>query len=552
MIDTSNLYDAVIVGGGPAGLTAAIYLSRARYRTLVVEKDRIGGQITITSDVVNYPGVLATTGEALTRTMRQQAEGFGAEFKIAEVTGLDMDGEDSGVKIVHTDKGDIACHAVLLATGASPRRVGFEGEEEFQGHGVAYCATCDGEFFTGKEVLVVGGGFAAAEEAVFLTKYASHVTILVRKDDFSCAAAVSEPAKNHPKITIKYNTRIVRVEGDKALRSAVLEDTKTGEQMIWRPQDDGDTFGIFVFAGNVPATELVQGIAEVDPRGFIVIDEHNMTTEPGLFAAGDVCNKVLRQVATAVGEAASTATEMERYIAQRHEATGLIPQVEVPEKTVAAPREQEEAAAGSKDGAFFGSDVLSQLEAVFARMERPLVLRLSLDARPVSADLRGYMEELAKLTDKLSIEVVDAVQGDDLPKVEIFRADGSWTGLAFHGVPTGHEFTPFVLGLYNAAGSGQAVDETDMAAIEAIDAKVDMTIAVGLSCTMCPDLVQACQRIASLNDNITARVFDVAHFPALQQKYDIMSVPCLIVDKGGRETVEFGRKNINGVLELIS
>ena len=156
----ANLYDAVIVGGGPAGLTAAIYLARARYRVLVVEKERFGGQIAITDEVVNYPGVIKTSGAQLGDTMRRQAEGFGAEFLLAEVTGLDMDGD---VKRVRTTKGEIPALGVLLATGASPRRVGFAGEDEFRGHGVAYCATCDGEFFAGKQVFVVGGGFAAAE-----------------------------------------------------------------------------------------------------------------------------------------------------------------------------------------------------------------------------------------------------------------------------------------------------------------------------------------------------------------------------------------------------
>ena len=167
--DIENVYDAVVIGGGPAGLTAALYLARARYRVLVVERERFGGQITITSEVVNYPGVLSASGEQLTDTMRRQAESFGAEMLLATVTSLDLAGD---VKVVRTSRGDIRCLAALLATGASPRGAGFAGEDEFRGHGVAYCATCDGEFFTGREVFVVGGGFAAAEEAVFLTAYA--------------------------------------------------------------------------------------------------------------------------------------------------------------------------------------------------------------------------------------------------------------------------------------------------------------------------------------------------------------------------------------------
>ena len=162
-----NLYDVIIIGGGPAGLTAALYLARAKYRTLVLEKDKIGGQITITHEVVNYPGVFRTSGEKLTQTMRRQAQVFGAEFKLAEVESLDVSGD---IKKVRTAQGELNAFGVLLATGAHPRMVGFRGETDFRGRGVAYCATCDGEFFTGKEVFVVGGGFAAAEEAVFLTK----------------------------------------------------------------------------------------------------------------------------------------------------------------------------------------------------------------------------------------------------------------------------------------------------------------------------------------------------------------------------------------------
>ena len=179
MKDIKELYDVVVIGGGPAGLTAALYLARARYRVVVVEKEHFGGQITITDEVVNFPGVERTSGKALTETMRRQAQSFGAEFLLAEVTGLAMDGD---VKTVKTSRGELHCFGVLLATGAHPRSVGFAGEVEFKGRGVAYCATCDGEFFAGKEVFVVGGGFAAAEESVFLTKYARHVGDPPRKN----------------------------------------------------------------------------------------------------------------------------------------------------------------------------------------------------------------------------------------------------------------------------------------------------------------------------------------------------------------------------------
>ena len=224
-MDPKQLYDVVIIGG-PAGLTAGLYLARAKYRVLIVEKAAFGGQITITDQVVNYPGVLHTSGRELTETMRQQAQSFGAEFLLAEVTGLSL---DDTVKTVKTDRGDLSCFGVLWATGAHPRMVGFPGEEAFRGRGVAYCATCDGEFFTGRDVFVVGGGFAAAEEAVFLTKYARHVTILIRGKDFSCAPTAADMARSHPKITVLTHTQVQAVEGDSALRLLRYQNTETGQ-----------------------------------------------------------------------------------------------------------------------------------------------------------------------------------------------------------------------------------------------------------------------------------------------------------------------------------
>ena len=305
-----NLYDVIIIGGGPAGLTAGLYLARAKYRTLILEKEKFGGQITITHEVVNYPGVEHTSGAELTETMRRQAENFGVEFQLTEVEGLELSGD---VKTVKTARGDLKAFGVLLATGASPRMVGFKGEADFRGRGVAYCATCDGEFFTGKEVFVVGGGFAAAEEAVFLTKYARHVHILIRKEDFSCAKSVADNARNHPKITVHTNTEVEEVLGDSVLRAIRYRNNKTGEVTEYRdPQ--GDNIGVFVFAGYAPATGLVKGIADLNEQGYVLTDRSMKTSVDGLYAAGDVCVKALRQVVTAAGDGAIAAMAACRYL----------------------------------------------------------------------------------------------------------------------------------------------------------------------------------------------------------------------------------------------
>ena len=538
MEQMEHLYDVVVIGGGPAGLTAALYLARARYRVVVVEQERFGGQITITSEVVNYPGVERTSGAELTETMRRQAERFGAEFLLAEVTGLELEGD---VKTVRTSRGALSCFGVLLATGAHPRMVGFRGEEQFRGRGVAYCATCDGEFFTGKDVFVVGGGFAAAEESVFLTKYARHVTILIRGDDFTCAQATADAARNHEKITILTNTVVEEVSGDTALRSIRMRNTKTGEETEHQAAD-GETFGVFVFAGYEPATELVRGLAELDGQGYILTDRSQKTTADGLYAAGDVCVKPLRQVVTAVGDGALAATELERLCAAMQQKTGLRPQA--PKSRTPEP----EAKTQTNDSLFTG-EMLSQLQTVFERMASPLILRLCLDETPVSAELEHYMQELAAQSDKLSVEQGDPSKVQHLPCVQICRSDGSWTGLAFHGVPGGHEFTSFVLGLYNAAGPGQALDEDTEAAIRAIRKPVELQVLVSLSCTMCPELVTAAQRLAAAHPDISAQVYDLNHFPDLREQYQVMSVPCLVVNRG--EQISFGKKNIRQLLELL-
>lgn len=537
-----NLYDVIIIGGGPAGLAAAIYLARAKYRVLIVEKERFGGQITITSEVVNFPGVFKTSGKDLTETMRKQAEAFGAEFMLAEATGFDLTGD---IKKVITNRGELFCFGILHATGAHPRKIGFKGENEFKGHGVAYCATCDGEFFTGKEVFVIGGGYAAAEESIFLTRYAKHVTIFIRGDDFSCAKSIADMAKNHEKITVLTNTIIVSAEGDTALRLLKYKNIKTGEVTEYKAKN-GETFGIFVFAGYEPETEFVKNIVKLDEKGYVETDEQQKTNVDGLYAAGDVCVKNLRQVVTAVGDGAIAATELERYAAAMQKKTGR--------KAKRKDNARQESAEDSKetenkDDTLFDADTKVQLKAVFSKMEHPLLLKLYLNEKPLSKELENYVRTMAKLTDKLSVEVVREHTEKETPCVRIFRQDHSDTGLAFHGVPGGHEFTSFVLGLYNAAGTGQSIDESLKEQIGNIRKEIHMQILVSLSCTMCPELVTAAQKIASMNPLVTAEVYDINHFGDKKEKYNVMSVPCLVINE---DKVTFGKKNIEQILQLLS
>ena len=583
----NDLYDVIVIGGGPAGLTAGLYLARARYRVLILEKDDFGGQITITNEVVNYPGVGRTTGRALTQTMRQQAQDFGAEFLSAEAIGLDVHGD---VKTVHTSRGDLKAFGILIATGASPRKLGFEGESDYAGRGVAYCATCDGEFFAGKEVLVVGGGFAASEESVFLTTYASKVTVLVREQDFTCDAAVAAAAKNNPKIDVRYQVDLQGVTaGQGGLREASILNRATGQTETWKPADGG-TFGVFVFAGYVPATNLVRGVVELDDYGYVVTHGYLETSVPGVYAAGDLRAKNLRQVVTATADGAIAAVELERYAKRMSEKTGLTPQRPVscayeqsttktdaasldataPTPTPApATKRNADAAANAvrKPGELFSDATRQQLNVVFGRMSRPVTLALELDDTPLSTELRGFIDAVVALSGgKLKSTVDDGEYEKDDTGRAVFDVehvlpaarpcvrmvvDGKSTGLAFHGVPSGHEFNSFVLGLYNAAGPGQPLGDDLIERAKSIASPLNIMILVSLTCTMCPETVLASQRLASLNPAVRAEAYDVSHFPELRDHYGAMSVPCIVINRGGEQTVEFGKKSIPQMLDLI-
>lgn len=538
---TKNLYDVIIIGGGPAGLTAALYLARARYRVLVIEKEQFGGQITITNDVVNYPGVESGSGEEITAVMRRQAQGFGAEFLLAEAARITGDGD---FKRVQTSRGEYSAFGLIIATGAHPRSIGFEGEQEFKGRGIAYCATCDGEFFTDLDVFVVGGGFAAAEEAVFLTKYARQVTILVRGSDFTCAKATADIVKQHEKIQVHYNTVVETVLGETSLQALRYRNTQTGETTEYQPPQ-GETFGVFIFAGYVPDTALVKGLIHLDEQGYIITDSNQKTSQDGIYGAGDVCVKNLRQMVTATADGAIAATELERYVAALQKKTGHIPQQPV---TRTASKSQAKKPEPSTGESFFTDEIRAQLAGVFAKMEKPLLLRIYLDERPVSMELRGFSEELAAMTDKITTDQQSGSVEKETPCVEIFTPDGRERGIAFHGVPGGHEFNSFILGLYNAAGPGQSLEAGILERLHAIQKPLSLKIFVSLSCTKCPELVMAAQRMAAENPNIRAEAYDLNHFPALKNTYNVMSVPCLVVND--RE-ISFGKKNIQQLLDYV-
>ncbi len=550
-------YDVIIVGAGPAGLSAAIYLARAQYSVLLMEKGRAGGQVAITSEVVNYPGVLTASGEELTNIMHRQAEGFGAVFMTAEVTDLQL---DQPVKRVVTTQGEFTALGVIAAMGANPRKIGFAGEAEFQGRGVAYCATCDGEFFMGKDVFVIGGGYAAAEESVFLTRFAKKVHIIMRKGGFSCAESIARPAKEHPKIEISYHTEIIRVEGDTALRKAVFRNNRTKETWEYNAAP-GDTFGVFVLAGYLPSTSLLRGKVALTEDGYVITDDRHKTDKDGVYAAGDLCVKSLRQVVTAVSDGAVAATSLEKYISELHregypkgtvysqeERTAKADTGQTKAEEVKEPEEAKPAPAGGI--AMIPEAVMEKIRQTLSPLRRKVVLEGLLDDSSLSRRVEAFLTEISTAHEKVSMRLnrdPEFQEGQWYPAIRILDGNGKYLRAQFHGVPGGHELTGFLTAILAAGGAGEDMGTAVEKARELPD-KLNLKILVTLSCVMCPDLVMAAQRIALENPLVEAEVFDVAYYPTLREKYNIMSVPCLVIND---EKTHFGRKNLDQLVSLL-
>ncbi|NLM04321.1 MAG: thioredoxin-disulfide reductase [Clostridiales bacterium] len=310
-----NIYDVIIIGGGPAGLSAGLYAARSKMSTLVLEKESAGGQMAITNEIANYPGSIENaTGSTLANRMMEQCKEFGVEFKIDQVTKVELDGD---IKKITGENQVYKSRTVIIASGATPRPLNVPGEKDFVGKGVSYCATCDADFFTGLEVFVIGGGDAAVQEAIHLTKFARKVTIVHRRDELRAAKSIQDRAMKNPKIEFMWDTIVEEIKGDGIVNSILLKNVKTNELNEYKANPNEGTFGIFVFIGFLPHTQLFADIIDLDEMGYIITDENMKTNIPGVFAAGDCRKKSLRQVVTAVGDGAIAAVQAEAYIQEK-------------------------------------------------------------------------------------------------------------------------------------------------------------------------------------------------------------------------------------------
>ena len=309
----SKIYDVIILGAGPAGLTAGLYAGRARLSTLVIEKGQDGGQIAITNEIENYPGqVEGDSGPSLIARMTKQCEHFGVERVSDMIKEVALTGP---VKKLTGVKGEYEARTVIIATGAFPRPIGCKNEGKFVGKGISFCATCDAAFFEDLEVYVVGGGDAAVEEAMYLTKFARKVTIIHRRDELRAAKSIQEKAFKNEKLHFMWNTVVDEVDGeDDILSKMIVKNTKTGELTTIEADEDDGLFGLFGFIGLLPKSDLFEGVIDMD-KGYIKTDDNMHTNVEGVYAAGDIRVKSLRQVVTAAADGAIAAMQAEKYIA---------------------------------------------------------------------------------------------------------------------------------------------------------------------------------------------------------------------------------------------
>ncbi len=542
-----NRYDVIIVGAGTAGLSAGLYAGRARLRTLILDGGQPGGQIRITSDIFNYPGFEKITGEELTQNMVNQVEAVGVKIVNAQVEKL-VTGE-KGIHQVHTNQGVYEGVSIIVATGAVPTPIGFPGEKEFTGRGISYCATCDGALFTNKEVFVVGGGFAAAEEAVYLSRFAKKVYAVIRSEEYRCTGLPLEEVLSNPKIEPLFNTQIVSLEGKAMGETLRLKNTDTGEE--WEYKGNGEPFGVFIFVGYTPQSQWLKGVVELDEKGYVLTDDHMETSVKGVYAAGDIRPKTLRQLVTAAADGAIAATQAQSYVhgaRKKWEIDVMEENESAPKKEAPSSSEQEK----EKEG-FLPREIAEQVEEVFNSFPQEVEILGVFDQSDFSSEMKSFLEEVGSLSDKVIFKEVSAEEGKKIGIEKVpgftFKGDPSIKNpLTYYILPAGHEFQSFLFALQQSVGLTQNYSQELLDRLNQMNKPTKVQVGVTLSCPMCPPVVQGMQALAAKAPWLDLEIIDVQYYPDFQKKHNIMSVPATVIND---EQIHFGKTDISGLMKWL-
>lgn len=537
----AKIYDVIVIGGGPAGLTSGIYGGRSKLDVLMIEKDNLGGQISLTDEVVNYPGMKKISGSELMKAMREQAKSFGVSFVQTEVIEVNF---SQDIKKIITQSGVYEGRSVIIASGLVHKKLNFKGEEEYRGKGISYCATCDGEFFVDRDIFVIGAGFAACQEALFLTRYGKKIHIIAREPEFTCARSIADKVLTNPKIEVSFNSEVLEVSGDSLARKIKTKNNITGE-VVEYSSEDGENIGVFVFVGQEPKTALYKGKIDLDDDGYILTDTRMRTNLDMIYAVGDIRQKYLRQLVTAVADGAIAISDVEKclydYKIKNNSNVEIKKEVQIEEKPQGV----------------FSEEMLNLIKETTNKFkeEIELVLVKSEDDEK-NKKILEVSEELGKISNKIKFKIYEAndeylkdkISLVRLPALYLLDKDGKYARIKYSTIPIEHELESFLQAMNNIVGEEEKVRENLLERINKLDKKINVKIGVSLKCTRCPQTVRATQVIVSKNKNIDLEVIDVITHKEFKTKYDIVGVPAIVVND---KNLYFGQMNLEEMIEIL-
>lgn len=534
----SKIYDAIIIGGGPAGLTSGIYGGRAKLNILIIEKDNLGGQISLTEEVINYPGILKITGSKLMENMREQAKNFGVNFIKDKVIKIDFANK---IKKVITEQGEYEGYNIIIASGLIHKELNFRGEKEYRGRGISYCSICDGEFFIDKDIFVIGAGFAACEEALYLTRYGKKVYIIAREPEFTCSKTIGDKVFANNKIEVMFNSEILEVSGDNLIRKVKIKNNINDEIKEYSSTDN-ENIGVFIFVGQKPETEIYKNQIKLDEDGYIVTDELMRTNIDKVFAVGDIRKKSLRQVVTAVADGAIAINQVEE---KNQDSEELVEKFE-DKKT--------EIIEETKKLNLFSDEMIKVLKENLKNISNKVELILVKSSKEEeNRNILEFINEFQQITDKVQFnileadnEVIDKKLLERLPA--FFFKKNNDIKIKYSTVPLGQELESFIGAINEIYGEKIEVRENLLNRIKKIDKKINVKIGVSLKCTRCPQTVKVNQIIANNNENISLEIIDVVTHKNFKTKYDIVGVPAMVINDNN---LYFGQMSLEEMIEII-